>query len=93
MEEVDGGSGGGPGGEGPFSLDEMDERFGRGFWRASRRFAIWQKGKLRAIDDDAENLGNAATTYWDKLAAQQACFPAQAASEYQEELGEGVRSL
>ena len=76
--------------EGPLEIAELDRMFGRGTWRASRRFAIWQKGKLRVIDDDAENLGNAATSYTDKLATQSADFPAQCAAGYQREVGAGV---
>ena len=76
--------------EGPLEIAELDSMFGRGTWRGSRRFAIWQKGKLRVIDDDAENLGNAATSYTDKLVTQSADFPAQCAAGYQREIGAGT---
>lgn len=63
--------------EGPFELDDVDEAFGCEFWRAARRFPVWQKGSLRAVDDDAENLGNAASTQRDKLRTQRPDFPAR----------------
>ena len=33
--------------EGPFDFEYMNTLFGPGRWRATRRFPIWQKGKLR----------------------------------------------
>ena len=41
--------------EGPLSLDQLDERYGKGGWRPAHRFGIYQsaagKAKLRPIDD------------------------------------------
>ena len=78
--------------EGPFSYEQMDAMFGPGRWRASRRFAVWQKGRLRVIDDDAENLTNAATSQHDKLRTQRADFPARVAVLYSERIGKDVRT-
>ncbi|CAE7220298.1 unnamed protein product [Symbiodinium natans] len=51
--------------EGPFSPADMDKRFGN--WLPVRRFAVAQKGKIRAIDDFKENLLNNAYTAVEKV--------------------------
>ena len=45
--------------EGPFSPQQIDERFGS--WIPVRRFAVVQKGRLRPIDDFKENMLNQAS--------------------------------
>ena len=53
-----------------FSANELDDHpwlDGPGSWRAIRRFGVLQKGKIRPVDDGAENGINDITGTWDKL--------------------------
>ena len=65
--------------DGPWDAADLDALFGRGCWRAMRRFAVVQNGSVRACDDAAESLHNAGTSQTDKLRTAQADFPARVA--------------
>ena len=52
--------------EGPFKVSEMDSEY-KDRWLPVRRFGIWQKGKLRPIDDMKENRLNDSFTCCDKI--------------------------
>ena len=74
------------------SLDQVQEKFGVGKWRAIRRFGVWQKNKCRACDNAAESSHNAATFMEESLKSDQADFPARVAAVYASVMGPGVAS-
>ena len=55
--------------EGPYNEKEISERLGL-VWLPVRRFGIWQKNKLRPIDDFRENKLNESFSSGDKLDLQ-----------------------
>ena len=67
---------------GPFSSSALDARFGRGAWRAQRRFGVHQgfesdgSPKIRAIDNSAANSCNAATRTHETIAPPSFAFVA-----------------
>ena len=67
---------------GPFSSSDLDARFGRGAWRAQRRFGVHQgfepdgSPKIRAIDNSAANSCNAATRTHETIAPPSFAFVA-----------------
>ena len=67
---------------GPFTREELDQRFGYGCWRCIPRFAIWQKGKLRAVDDARRSLHNAITRTDESLICDRADFPLRMARAF-----------
>ena len=72
---------------GPFTREELDQRFGYGRWRCIPRFGIWQKGKLRAIDDARRSLHNAITRTDESLICDRADFPLRMARAFARGLG------
>ena len=54
---------------GPFSLDQLNDKWGAGCWRAIARRGLWQEhnGKLRAIDNARSSLHNDATEEQERL--------------------------
>ena len=75
--------------EGPFTPEQVDTMFGPEHWRGSRRFPIWQKGKLRVVDDAAEDLSNGGSNQYDKMRTSRPDFPAHGA----ELLGRAIERL
>ena len=65
---------------GPFSADDLDRAYGKGAWRASRRFPVWQKGKCRPCDDCAESGHNVSSSMAEALECDSPDFPAVAAA-------------
>jgi hypothetical protein len=68
-----------------FSAKELDHHpwlDGPGSWRAIRRFGVLQKGKIRPVDDGAENGMNSITGPWDKLALIRPDSPALVCAAY-----------
>ena len=67
---------------GPFSARQLNARFGRGQWRAQRRFGVHQgyeadgSAKIRAIDNSASNSCNAATRTHETIAPPSFAFVA-----------------
>ena len=59
---------------GPYTEQQMHERYGHQLWTASRRFGVVQKDlttkkeNIRQIDDFSEDFVNACTTIKDKVA-------------------------
>ena len=51
--------------EGPYSVDEVDAMFDR--WLPVRRFSVFQRGKVRPIDDMKENRLNLAFSSGEKI--------------------------
>jgi len=78
---------------GPFTLEQMDERFGGSdAWRAMLRFAVEQTKpdgtcKVRPCDDAASSLHNEATSLGETIACETADFPARVAALFVEALG------
>ena len=52
--------------DGPYSYDELECLF-EGVWNPVRRFGVWQRNKLRAIDDSSESGVNASFAYLEKI--------------------------
>ena len=52
--------------DGPYSYDELECLF-EGTWNPVRRFGVWQRNKLRAIDDFSESGVNASFAYLEKI--------------------------
>eukprot|EP00973_Karenia_brevis_P091101 12405824-Karenia_brevis.AAC.1 len=52
-----------------FSKSQLDAKFGRGSWRASRRWVLWQDshGKYRAIDHYKTSHINLASSLWETI--------------------------
>ena len=67
---------------GPFSARALDDRFGKGKWRAQRRFGVLQgleddgSPKIRAIDNSSGNSCNAATRTYETIAPPSFAFVA-----------------
>eukprot|EP00965_Chrysotila_dentata_P036582 1217668-Pleurochrysis_carterae.AAC.2 len=63
------------------SASDMDAGFGKGKWRAMRRFGVHQKGKIRPCDNFAKaSLHNASTSTHERLSSGTADFPIRAAA-------------
>lgn len=77
--------------DGPWEAEDLDAMYGVEYWRAIRRFGVWQNGKLRACDDAKESLHNAAATVHDKMRTQSADFPARVADLFAQKIGRGTR--
>ena len=75
---------------GPFTRAEMDAAYGKGRWRAMRRFGVHQKGKVRPCDNARTSLHNACTARHEKLVCETADFPARVAMAFADEFGEPV---
>jgi hypothetical protein len=77
-----------------FTELELDAHpwLGKGRWRATRRFAILQKGKYRPVDDWTENGLNDTIAPRDKLALEGADLLVGMAREYETHLGDPVPS-
>ena len=52
--------------DGPYSYDELECLF-EGVWNPVRRFGVWQRNKLRAIDGFSESGVNASFAYLEKI--------------------------
>lgn len=67
---------------GPFSSSQLDARFGKGKWRAARRFGVLQgtkddgSPKIRAIDNERGNLSNACSRTHETIAPITVAFVA-----------------
>ena len=72
---------------GPVTADELDNAYGRGRWRAMRRFAVEQRGKVRPCDNAKTSLHNACCTTFEKVACETADFPARVAGAFADEFG------
>ena len=66
---------------GPYTRKQLDheDMFGYGKWRPLPRFAVWQKGKLRACDDARRSLTNNITRTFESLVCDRADFPVKMA--------------
>ena len=62
---------------GPFTRAEIDAAFGPSAFRAMHRFAVWQKGKLRACDNAKGSWHNRAVGRHERLSVEAADFPAR----------------
>ena len=69
---------------GPFTREQLDSCYGAGRWRPMQRFAVWQKGKLRACDNARASQHNEATSTHERLAVEGADFPARVALAFYE---------
>eukprot|EP00965_Chrysotila_dentata_P104404 3447569-Pleurochrysis_carterae.AAC.1 len=65
----------------------MEAVFGRGAWRAMRRFGIEQGGKIRACEHALESGHNAATTLHERIRCVGADFPARVGVAFAHALG------
>lgn len=69
---------------GPFTSRDLDKVFGRGVWRAMRRFGVEQghgdSWKVRPIDNFKSNLGNAVTSSHETIHTVGFDWPAHALS-------------
>jgi len=72
---------------GPFTKAQLDAAYGPGKWRAMRRFAVEQKGKIRPCDNAKTSLHNKCCTTFEKVACETADFPARAAGAFADALG------
>ena len=90
MEEVDAPPPKGGWVEGPFSKEEMYERFPSGFW-PSRRFGVLQKGVIRPCDDCKESWIKACSTVRESISPDAADFPSHVASLFYSILGSTTR--
>lgn len=73
--------------DGWFTKEGLDAKFGAGYWRPSRAFAIWQKGKLRVCDNCAESRINDGTALGNRMRLDGADFPAMVAALFGDALG------
>ena len=64
---------------------ELDESYGPAFWRAVRRFGIWQ-GKIRCCENCAESNHNGASAFHERLWCETADLPARIAAAFAAEL-------
>eukprot|EP00965_Chrysotila_dentata_P038280 1272226-Pleurochrysis_carterae.AAC.1 len=62
------------------SASDMDARFGKGKWRAMRRFGLHQNGKIRPCDNAKASLHNALTSMHERLSSKTADFLIRAAA-------------
>lgn len=76
---------------GPYSRAQMDRRWGRGRWRAMKRFGVWQNGeprsdeaKLRPVDNAAGSGHNAATEMRETITTEKSDFPVVMCQVYEE---------
>eukprot|EP00965_Chrysotila_dentata_P031022 1032921-Pleurochrysis_carterae.AAC.1 len=58
----------------------MDAQFGKGKWRAMRRFGVQQNGKIRPCDNAKASLHNASTCMHERLSSETEDFPIRAAA-------------
>eukprot|EP00965_Chrysotila_dentata_P145975 4822598-Pleurochrysis_carterae.AAC.1 len=65
----------------------MEAMFGRGAWRAMRRFGIEQGEKIRACEHALESGHNAATTLHERIRCVGADFPARIGAAFAHKLG------
>jgi hypothetical protein len=75
------------------TLDDTRTFFGGDGWRASVRFAVHQKGKIRPCDNCRVSLHNLATSMAERLINESADFPARVASLYAEILADDVFAM
>jgi hypothetical protein len=64
---------------GPFTKQEMDERFGEGEWRPMARFPVKQKESVRAVDDANASRSNEAASVPETIYLPSSSFPAEVA--------------
>lgn len=64
------------------TAEEMNARFGRGFWRLARRFGIWQGDKIRCCENCAESAHNASSRFHERLWCETADLPARIAAAF-----------
>ena len=86
MEEVSAKPPKGGWAEGPFSKQDMYDRFPKGFW-PSRRFGVLQKGVIRPCDDCKDSWINDCSTVRDSISPDAADFPPHLASLFYSILG------
>lgn len=75
---------------GPFTREEMDDRFGAGLWRPMTRFPVCQKGSIRPCDDGSASGHNAVTRAHERLRCVGADWPARAARAFVVHLGDYI---
>ena len=78
---------------GPFTKEQLDTAYGRGKWRAMKRFAVVQNGKVRACDNARASRHNEATTRHERMVNETADFPARAAAAFFARIGKPVQML
>ena len=72
--------------QGPFSISEIETRYGHGRFRVIARHAIWQGSKWRAIDDARANGLNAAAACPETVSLLPPDLPAALAQEFNKRL-------
>ena len=75
---------------GPFSRTQLDACYGKGGWRAMRRFGVLQKDKMRCCDNARTSEHNDCVHRHEKVAGETADFPARAAGAFADAYGEPV---
>ena len=78
---------------GPFSRAQLDRAWGYNRWRPMPRFGIWQKGKLRVVDDGRSSEHNDVTATAESLRCCRADFPLRVARAFAARLGPRVPRL
>mmetsp|Transcript_50050 Transcript_50050/g.114795 ORF Transcript_50050/g.114795 Transcript_50050/m.114795 type:complete len:131 (-) Transcript_50050:500-892(-) len=76
---------------GPFTIEEMDLAYGPNAWRAMKRFAIDENGKVRVCDDGRSSDHNIATETLESLTVPSSSFPATMTQAFYSLLPEGTR--
>ena len=75
---------------GPFTRAQLDAAYGRGCWRAMRRFGVLQRDKLRCCDNARTSEHNDCVHRHEKVAGESADFPARVAGGFADVYGEPV---
>ena len=78
--------------QGPFSLSDLNSRFGPDSWRAMKRFAVEQlrpdgSTKYRPCDDAAASMHNECTSLGETITCDRADFPARVAALFYAAIG------
>ena len=77
--------------DGPWEKEDIDAMYGVDTNRTVRRFGVDQKGDIRCIDNDKENLLNATSIGRDKLSMTKADFPARMSDRFAHHKGRQTR--
>ena len=72
------------------SMAALDSKYGEGFWRAIRRFAVVQGASVRACENAAESAHNAASSLSERLTCETADLPVRIAAAFAALLDEGA---
>ena len=68
---------------GPFSREEIEASCGPAGFRAMKRFAIDQNGKIRACDNARDSVHNSCTSVFERLECETPDWPARVLKEFQ----------